>query len=184
MRKGKIIISLTCLCLLAQVGHAQTVPSPDTMPPKAMADKDANMLDTLELKRFDEELADLTIENLYKALDKYDVKFQDIVMAQALLETGRFTSPLCLQSHNLFGLRHPSDGSYYVFDSWEESVKAYKDDVQYKYDGGDYYAFLNRIGYAQDPYYTKKVMRIVNEQCPPDKATSRKKTKNHGDSTK
>lgn len=165
MRKEKII-SITCLCLLTQMGHAQSGPCPDAVPPKAIADKTIQLVDTLELKGFHEEMdedwSDLTIENLYKILDKYDVKFQKIVMAQALLETGRFTSPLCLQSHNLFGLRHPSDGSYYVFNSWEESVKAYKDDVQYKYDGGDYYAFLNRIGYAQDPKYTSKVMRIAN----------------------
>lgn len=165
MRK-KIFISFTCFIFMAQMGHAQTMPCPDALPSKAIADKQANMVDTLELKEFcglfDDGLSDLTIENLYKVLDKYDVKFPNIVMAQALLETGRFTSPLCLQSHNLFGLRHPSDGSYYVFNSWEESVKAYKDDVQYKYDGGDYYAFLNRIGYAQDPKYTSKVMRIAN----------------------
>ena len=165
MTKGKII-SFSFLCLLAQMGHAQTAPCPDEIPAKAIADKKANMVDTLELKEFndlfDEDFSNLTIENLYKVLDKYEVKFQKIVMAQALLETGRFTCPLCLQNHNLFGLRHPSDGSYYVFNSWEESVKAYKDDVQYKYDGGDYYAFLNRIGYAQDPKYTNKVMRIAN----------------------
>lgn len=163
----KIIISFTCLVFIGQTAHAQAIPCPDAMPPKAIADKNVNLVDTLELKDFsglfDENLSNLTIENLYKVLDKYDVKFQKIVMAQALLETGRFTSSLCLQSHNLFGLRHPSDGSYYVFNSWEESVKAYKDDVQYKYDGGDYYAFLNRIGYAQDPKYTSKVMRIANE---------------------
>ena len=148
------------------MGHAQTIPGPDAMPPKAITDKKANVVDTLELKNynglFDDDISNLTIENLYKILDKYEVKFRKIVMAQALLETGRFTSPLCLQSHNLFGLRHPSDGSYYVFNNWEESVKAYKDDVQYKYDGGDYYAFLNRIGYAQDPKYTNKVMRIAS----------------------
>jgi len=154
------------LILAAQTGHAQDMPCPDAMPAKAIMDKKANMVDTLELKEFcdvfDDDLSNLTIENLYKTLDKYEVKFKKIVLAQALLETGNFTSPLCLQSHNLFGLRHPSDGSYYVFNTWEESVKAYKDDVQYKYVGGDYYAFLNRIGYAQDPNYTSKVMRIAS----------------------
>ena len=45
--------------------------------------------------------------------------------------------------------------------SWEESVKAYKDYVQYKYKGGNYYDFLNRIGYAEDKEYTSKIGRIV-----------------------
>lgn len=165
MRK-EILISFISVFLMTQKGNAQTCPAPDMMPSKAIADKNAMMVDTLDMKaydqQFDEDLSLLTIENLYKVLDKYDVKFKKIVIAQALLETGHFTSPLCLQSHNLFGLRHPSDGSYYTFDRWEESIKAYKDDVQYKYDGGDYYDFLNRIGYAQDPKYTNKVMRIAN----------------------
>lgn len=166
MKNQILFILLTSFIFVAQMGHAQDMPCPDAMPAKANMDKKANMVDTLELKEFcdifDEDLSNLTIENLDKALDKYEVKFKKIVLAQALLETGNFTSPLCLQSHNLFGLRHPSDGSYYVFNSWEESVKAYKDDVQYKYVDGDYYAFLNRIGYAQDPKYTSKVMRIAS----------------------
>lgn len=162
----KILISLISLIFIHHTGYAQTAISPDALPSKAIADKNANMVDTLDLKDYDpmmdDEMNILTIENLYKALDKYDVKFKKIVVAQALLETGNFTSSLCLQYHNLFGLRHPSDGSYYTFNNWEESIKAYKDDVQYKYNGGDYYDFLNRIGYAQDPKYTSKVMRIAN----------------------
>lgn len=45
--------------------------------------------------------------------------------------------------------------------SWEESVKAYKDYVQYKYREGSYYDFLNKIGYAEDQAYLIKVKRIV-----------------------
>lgn len=164
MRK-EIFISFISIFIMVHKANAQACASPDEMPRKAIADKNANMVDTLDIRAYDfseGDLSLLTIENLYKVLDKYDVKFKKIVIAQALLETGHFTSPLCLQSHNLFGLRHPSDGSYYTFDTWEESIKAYKDDVQYKYDGGDYYDFLNRIGYAQDPKYTSKVMRIAN----------------------
>ena len=101
-------------------------------------------------------VAELTRENLLAALEKYEVKFPLIVLAQAILETGHFTS-------NLFGLRHPSDGSYYTFDNWEQSIIAYRDDVQYKYTGGDYYAFLRRIGYAQDQHYTSKVRKIVSK---------------------
>ena len=84
-----------------------------------------------------------------------------IVIAQALLETGYFTSRVCLENNNLFGLRRPKDGGYYEFDNWEESVKAYRDYVQYKYKGGDYYQFLQRIGYAEDPDYVTKVRQIA-----------------------
>lgn len=103
---------------------------------------------------------ELNINNLYQALDKYGVAFPKIVVAQALLETGYFTSNVCLNYNNLFGLRRPTDGSYYRFNNWEESVKAYKDYVQYKYRGGDYFRFLGHIGYAEDPNYLYKVKSI------------------------
>ena len=103
---------------------------------------------------------ELNIENLMATLRQFDVKFPQIVAAQALLETGYFTSRVCLENNNLFGLRRPSNGSYYTFNSWEESVKAYKDYVQYKYKGGNYYDFLNRIGYAEDGSYVSKVANI------------------------
>ena len=103
---------------------------------------------------------ELNINNLYQALDRYGVAFPKIVVAQALLETGYFTSNVCLNYNNLFGLRRPSDGSYYRFANWEESVKAYKDYVQYKYKGGDYFRFLGHIGYAKDPKYLYKVKSI------------------------
>ena len=103
---------------------------------------------------------ELNIENLMAVIRQYDVKFPHIVAAQALLETGYFTSRVCLENNNLFGLRRPSNGSYYTFNSWEESVKAYKDYVQYKYKGGNYYEFLNRIRYAEDGSYISKVMSL------------------------
>lgn len=104
---------------------------------------------------------DLNIGNLASVLDKYGVTHQQVVIAQALLETGYFTSRVCLEKNNLFGLRRPKDGSYYEFDNWEESVKAYRDYVQYKYKGGDYYQFLKHIGYAEDPDYIIKVRQIA-----------------------
>lgn len=104
---------------------------------------------------------ELNIGNLAKVLEQYHVKYPRIVIAQALLETGYFTSRVCWECKNLFGLRRPSDGSYYEFERWEDSVKAYRDYVQYKYKGGDYFQFLNRIGYAEDKYYVLKVRQIA-----------------------
>lgn len=103
---------------------------------------------------------ELNVDNLLGVLEAYGVKHKEIVCAQAILETGHFTSQVCMEKNNLFGLRRPSDGSYFEFDCWQESVRAYRDDVQYKYAGGDYYAFLRHIGYAEDRRYTDKVRRI------------------------
>ena len=101
------------------------------------------------------------LKNLVTEMDRCGITNQRYVVAQALLETGYFTSRVCLECNNLFGLRRPSDGNYYEFDRWEESVKAYKDYVQYKYKGGDYLLFLKRIGYAEDPDYIVKVHQIA-----------------------
>ena len=104
---------------------------------------------------------ELTIENLYAALKKHGIKYPKIVLAQAILETGRFRSRVCNENNNLFGLRH-SNG-YYVFDHWEESVIAYKNKVQYKHrDNENYYAFLKRIGYASAKDYINKVREIAD----------------------
>lgn len=105
---------------------------------------------------------ELNIASLYEALRKYNVMYPKIVVAQALIETAYFTSNVCLNYNNLFGLRRPSNGAYYRFDNWEQSVKAYRDYVQYKYHGGDYLRFLKRINYAEDPTYISKVRSIAN----------------------
>ena len=82
-----------------------------------------------------------------------------VVLAQAKLETGNFTSKVCKSKSNLFGLRK---GKHYrSYNHWTESVKDYKRLVQSKYKGGDYFAFLNLIGYAEDPNYLIKLKNII-----------------------
>lgn len=78
---------------------------------------------------------ELTIENLYAALKRHGIKYPKIVLAQAILETGRFRSRVCHEHNNLFGLRHSK--GYYSFSNWEESVIAYRDKVQYKHQTGE-----------------------------------------------
>ena len=108
-------------------------------------------------------------EGLMEALEHYDVKHPKIVQAQAILETGNFTSEGYLMNNNLFGLYDSKRQRYYSFDHWISSVEAYVSMVQYKYKGGndkppnDYYKFLQDIGYAKDPYYINKVKEIVKQ---------------------
>ena len=87
----------------------------------------------------------------------------EIVLAQAILETGWFRSPLCRNRHNLFGLTNPKTGKYYEFNHWTESVRAYYTKVQYKYTGGNYLLWLHKIGYAEDPRYVREVMKVVSQ---------------------
>ena len=107
-------------------------------------------------------------EGLMEALEYYDVKHPKIVQAQAILESGNFTSEGYLVNNNLFGLYDSKRQKYYSFDHWISSVEAYVSMVQYKYKGGndkppnDYYKFLSDIGYAEDAQYIQKLKDIVN----------------------
>ena len=109
------------------------------------------------------ELPALTIPNLYREIIRNGIRHPKIVLAQAILETGWFRSPLCRNRHNLFGLTNPKTGKYYEFNHWTESVRAYYTKVQYKYTGGNYLLWLHKIGYAEDPRYVREVMKVVSQ---------------------
>lgn len=108
-------------------------------------------------------LPELTIPNLYQEIIRNGIQYPRIVLAQAILETGWFRSPLCRNRHNLFGLTNPRTGKYYEFNHWTESVRAYYTKVQYKYTGGNYLLWLHKIGYAEDPRYVREVMKVVSQ---------------------
>ena len=74
---------------------------------------------------------ELTIPNLLAEIKKNGIKYPKIVLAQAILETGWFKSSVCRNKHNLFGLTNPRTKTYYEFNLWTESVKAYYTKVQY-----------------------------------------------------
>ena len=107
-------------------------------------------------------LPELTIPNLYKEIIRNGILYPKIVLAQAILETGWFRSSVCLNKHNLFGLTNPRTGKYYEFNHWTESVRAYYTKVQYKYKGGNYLLWLDKIGYAEDPNYIMAIISILD----------------------
>ena len=106
---------------------------------------------------------ELTIPNLYVEIIRNGIRHPKIVLAQAILETGWFTSPVCRNKHNLFGLTNPRTGKYFEFGHWTESVRAYYTKVQYKYKGGNYLLWLHKIGYAENPRYVCSVIRILRD---------------------
>ena len=108
-------------------------------------------------------LPELTIPNLYQEIIRNGIQHPRIVLAQAILETGWFRSPLCRNRHNLFGLTNPKTGKYNEFSHWTESVRAYYTKVQYKYKGGNYLLWLQNIGYAEDPRYVSEVIKVLKK---------------------
>lgn len=103
----------------------------------------------------------LSKENLMNELKAQDVQFPEIVVAQALLETGNFKSYSCINRNNLFGLRK-KDSTYMSFEHWTECVAAYKKYIQkWKQPPNDYHKYLDDLGYAEDISYTTKLKQMV-----------------------
>lgn len=108
-------------------------------------------------------LPKLTIQNLLAEIKHNNIKYPKIVLAQAILETGWFKSAVCRDKHNLFGLTDPRSGQYYEFNHWTESVKAYYTKVQYRYKGGNYLLWLDKIRYAESPDYIRAVISVLRQ---------------------
>lgn len=115
------------------------------------------------------DLPALTVENLRKEIRKNGIKFEDIVVAQSLIETGHFKSRVCREMNNLFGLTNPRTGKYYEFNHWTESVRAYYTKVQYRYSQKnkevkpdvDYLLWLRDLPYAEDKGYIRAIIQML-----------------------
>lgn len=115
--------------------------------------------------------AELTPENLMIALELNSILAKDTVFAQGRLETGNFTSILCVQHNNLFGMRKPlrrqttalgsTDNNYASYATWYDCVKDVALFQQWYLargrDMSNYFLFLEEIGYAEDPGYINKL---------------------------
>ena len=99
-----------------------------------------------------------TIEQVRAEIHRQGLPHPHIVLAQARLETGNFTSARCKRDKNLFGIKH--GGKYARYARWQDSVTDYRRRISARYKGGDYYAFLQRIGYAKDPKYVTKLKQF------------------------
>lgn len=102
--------------------------------------------------------ASQTREEVLQEIRRQCIPHARIVLAQARLETGNFTSGRCKRDHNLFGIKH--NGRYAKYRTWQDSIKDYKQRISSRYDGGCYYAFLKRIKYAEDKKYINKLKQF------------------------
>ena len=99
-----------------------------------------------------------TIQQVKEEIIRQGLPHPEIVLAQARLETGNFKSVRCKRDHNILGIKHGK--KYAVYKRWQYCVSDYKKRISSRYKGGDYYAFLKRIGYARDPLYIKKLKQF------------------------
>lgn len=109
--------------------------------------------DTVKIEGFSE-------AKLIEFMEVIEMKHSKIVLNQAKLETGNFTSPRFIKYNALFGFQ-TSDTDVIKYKSWKESVIAYKAwQMKRLKTNEDYYKFLVRIGYAKDTNYVKKLKQF------------------------
>lgn len=102
-----------------------------------------------------------TQQQVLRELHRQQVPCASIVLAQARLESGNFKSDFYKRTNNLFGLK--KGGRYARYKHWRDSVADYKKRISARYQGGSYYKFLTKIGYAKDKNYIQKVKENANE---------------------
>ena len=129
-----------------------------------------------ELLVVDLQRDDFTEEKLADLLKKLKIKYPEIVLAQARLETGGYKSRIFSENHNLFGMKeavrriNTAQGTQYnhaYYEHWRESVYDYAF-YQCRYMGQvrsreEYFNLLSQ-SYAEDPVYVTKLKNEIKKR--------------------
>jgi hypothetical protein len=108
---------------------------------------------------------DFSEESFIEMLQELNVKYPYIVLAQARIESGRYSSRIFKENHNLFGMKqanrriNTAEGTQYghaFYQTWRESVYDYAF-YQSRYLSSatteeEYYYIIGK-SYAEDPKY-------------------------------
>ena len=111
---------------------------------------------------------------LWQEIKVLDIKFPEFVFAQALLESGNFTSKLARIHNNLFGMKVPSKretlairkskSGYAVYSHWRDSVRDYllfQEYIMKRHNTEkEYIAYISRR-YSETPDYLIKVKKVI-----------------------
>jgi uncharacterized FlgJ-related protein len=115
-----------------------------------------------------------TPEKLKDALKKLNFVHQDIVFAQACLETGFFKSSIFRYQHNLFGMKSAAqrcttnlgtERNHAVYNSWYDSVidyAMYQSKYTSRFTREQYFQYLEKY-YAEDPTYVKRLKQLIKK---------------------
>lgn len=105
----------------------------------------------------------VTVFDVYKYIKCSGILYPEIVLRQAIWETGWFKSKHALQKNNLFGFRYSK--KYMSFESWKACIDYYKNWQLRKYTNPDedYYKFLIRIKYATSQKYISSLKSLKLE---------------------
>lgn len=113
-------------------------------------------------------------EKLIEEIKRLNFRFPHIVLAQAQIESGHFSSPIFIENHNMFGMREArvranlargTKRSHAYYDTWKESLYDYalyySSYLAKMRTEEQYYNYLDQ-SYAEDPNYVSKVKRQAN----------------------
>jgi len=115
-------------------------------------------------------------DKLIKLLKTLNVKYPYIVLAQAKIESGHYTSKIFKENHNLFGMKearvriHTANGTQYnhaYYSNWRESVYDYAF-YQCRYLGRvnteqEYFTYLGQ-SYAESPNYVQSLKVMIERE--------------------
>jgi uncharacterized FlgJ-related protein len=111
--------------------------------------------------------------NMLKVMNEIGIVYPDIVMAQAKIETGHFTSKVFKENHNLFGMKLPRQRSttaigeqynHAEYTSWRQSVIDYKlwqDRVLIKVKSKRAYLKYLHKHYATNKQYVTLIKKMI-----------------------
>lgn len=119
-------------------------------------------------------------DSIKQFIKSLNISHADIVYAQAVLESGNFTSDIFKSNHNLFGMKEPlvrntvalgTKNGYAYYKHWEHSI------IDYALYQSTYYTtergrnisrqqYIEKLvrSYASDPNYINKLNKIIDGQ--------------------
>lgn len=114
-------------------------------------------------------------DKLKEYILQLNIKYPHIVMAQAEIETGYFSSKIFKENNNIFGMKQArqrpttslgTDNNHAYFENWKSSVidyalfqAAYLKDIDSE---EEYFQYL-KANYAQDSSYVDKLKEIIEQ---------------------
>ena len=119
-------------------------------------------------------------DSIRTPIDKFSLKFKDVVSAQIAHETHYCTSPIYNENHNPFGMKHNKRGlstgsnrghAVYknlddAFEDYSRFQKIYMPYYEKKHGkiktDVDYINFLKSQGYAEDTHYSEKIKDMLD----------------------
>lgn len=116
-----------------------------------------------------------TEEKLINYLNEINIKFPEIVFAQAKLESSNFTSDIFLENHNFFGMKcatkraflHKGENRGHAkYENWEDCVidyALYQATYLHHIKTKQQYLSYLRKHYAEDPNYVDKLIQLMED---------------------